>query len=88
MTTVKLSKPIKVGDKEVSEITLREPTLGDLIAGETVGGTSQTAKVAATLAAMADIPYSAFKTISARDFVKINEAAEPFMGNGEAAGTS
>ena len=33
MDPIKLSKPITVGEKEVSEITLREPTLGDLIAG-------------------------------------------------------
>lgn len=88
MDPIKLSKPIKVGEKEISEITLREPTLGDLIAGEAVGGASQTAKVAATLASMADIPFPAFKTITARDFMRINEAAEPLMGNGEAAGTN
>lgn len=88
MDTIKLSKPITVGEKEVSEITLREPTLGDLIAGEAVGGAGETARVAATLASMAGIPFPVFKTISARDFLRINTAAEPLLGNGEAAGTN
>ncbi len=29
-TTIKLNKPIKRGDKEITEISLREPTAGEL----------------------------------------------------------
>lgn len=88
MTTVPLTKPITHGDKKITELTFREPTLGDLIAGETVGGASKTGQVAATLAAMADIPYPVFKTISARDFMRIDKATEGLVGNGDADGIS
>lgn len=83
MTTVKLLKSITHGDKEITELTFREPTLGDLIAGEVVGGNSKTAQVAATLAAMADIPYPVFKSITAKDFMRIDKATEGLVGNGE-----
>lgn len=86
--TVTLSKPIAVEGKEVTELSLREPTLGDLITAETVGKGNELAKVAATLAAMADIPLPAFHSLSARDFAKINEVAAPLLGTGEQDGTS
>lgn len=83
MTTVKLSKSITHDGKEITELTFREPTLGDLIAGEVVGANSKTAQVAATLAAMADITLPVFKTITAKDFAKINAATAHLVGNGE-----
>ncbi|PWK66943.1 phage tail assembly protein [Aminobacter sp. AP02] len=87
MTTVTLSKPISHGDKEITSLTFHEPTVGDLIAGETVGGASKTGQVAATLAAMADIPYPVFKTISARDFIRIDRDTKDLVGNVEQDGT-
>lgn len=81
--TVTLSKPITVEGKEVTGLSLREPTLGDLITAETVGKDNNLAKVAATLAAMAEIPLPAFHTLSARDFAKVNEVAAPLLGNEE-----
>lgn len=86
--TVKLSKPIAVDGKEVTELTLREPTLGDLITAETVGKGNDLAKVAATLAAMADLPLPVFHRLSARDFARVNEVAAPLLGNEEPAGAS
>lgn len=86
--TVKLTKPIRHDDKELTELTFREPTVGDLIAGETVAGNSKTGQVAATLAAMADIPYPVFKTISAGDFMRIDRATKDLVGNADAAGTN
>lgn len=86
--TVKLSTPLNVDGKEVAELTLREPTLGDLITAETVGKGNELAKVAATLAAMADLPLPVFHRISARDFAKVNEVAAPLLGAGEQAGAS
>ncbi|MGS1093122.1 phage tail assembly protein [Aquamicrobium terrae] len=81
--TVTLSKPITVEGKEVTALSLREPTLGDLITAESVGKGNNLAKVAATLAAMADIPLPAFHSLSARDFAKINEEAAPLLGREE-----
>ncbi|TPK15158.1 phage tail assembly protein [Mesorhizobium sp. B2-5-9] len=90
--TIQLTKPIThgEGDKAVTykELTFREAVLGDLIAGEAVAGGSETGRVAATLAAMADVPYPVFKKMSARDFVRINEATAGLVGNGEADGTN
>lgn len=81
--TVTLSKPLTIEGKEVTELFLREPTLGDLITAETVGKDNNLAKVAATLAAMADIPLPVFHSLSARDFAKVNEVAAPLLGNEE-----
>lgn len=86
--SVKLTKPIQHDGKEITELTFHEPTVGDLIAGEVVGGASKMAQVAATLAAMADIPYPVFKTISAGDFTRIDRATKDLVGNGDAAGTN
>lgn len=85
---VPLSKPITVEGKEVTELSLRAPTLGDLITAETVGKDNNLAKVAATLAAMADVPLPAFHSLSARDFARVNEMAAPLLGRGEQDGTS
>lgn len=81
--SVTLSKPLTIEGKEVTELLLREPTLGDLITAETVGKDNNLAKVAATLAAMADIPLPVFHSLSARDFARVNEVAAPLLGNEE-----
>jgi hypothetical protein len=81
--TVALTKPIKVKGAEVSELTFREAEMGDLIAGETVGKSNQTATIVATLASMAGISYPEAQKIAPRDFAKINEKVAVLLGNEE-----
>lgn len=80
-----LSSPIKFGDSVYSELTFREAETGDLMLADNVEG--QTAKVAAILAAMADVPLPVFKKIKARDFGKIVTATASLMGELEASET-
>jgi hypothetical protein len=49
MLTVPLTRPITVKGETVNSLTFREPDMGDLIAGETIGKGVQTATILATL---------------------------------------
>ena len=78
--TVKLSKAIGVlGEKEITELTFREPTVGDLIVADQVKG--GLAKTAAVLASMCDVSLPVFKSIGTKDFQKIVAATEGLLGN-------
>lgn len=79
--TVSLSKPVTHGDQTFSELTFREPTVGDLILGDQIG-TGQLARMSAILASISDVPLPAFKKIGAKDFSKIVDATSGLMGNG------
>jgi len=84
--TVPLSRPVKhgEGDKAVTydAFTFREAVLGDYIAADAVTG--DTAKTAAVLAAMAGVPYAAFKKIKMADMNRILAEAGHFLGNEQA----
>lgn len=79
--TVTLSKPINVEGVEVTELTLREPTVKELLAQDKVVG--ETAQMVAMVAALADIPDASMKQISARDFVKLSKAVGDFLDDGQ-----
>jgi hypothetical protein len=86
---VTLSKPIKVEDKEVTELTFREPEVGDLVASEGISS-GVMGQTVATLAQMADVPLASFRKIKARDLNKIISATSGLLGNDlqEDGGTS
>ncbi|MGC4389619.1 phage tail assembly protein [Agrobacterium sp. M50-1] len=77
--TVALAKPVTNGDTTISELTFREPTVGDLIIGDQMTG--QLSKMTAILASISDTPLPAFKKISANDFSKIVTATAGLLGN-------
>lgn len=77
--TVKLSKPVTHGETTISELTFREPTVGDLILGDQMTG--QLAKMSAILASISDVPLPAFKKIGTRDFSAIVSATAGLLGN-------
>lgn len=79
--TVALSKPINVEGMDVSELTLREPTVKDLLAQDRVVG--ETAQMVAMVAALADIPDACVKQITARDFVKLSKVIGDFLDDGQ-----
>ncbi|TBN10876.1 phage tail assembly protein [Agrobacterium cavarae] len=78
--TVSLSKSVMHGDQTFTELTFREPTVGDLILGDQIG-TGQLARMSAILASISDIPLPAFKKIGAKDFSKIVDATSELLGN-------
>lgn len=77
--TVKLAKPVTHNETSYSELTFREPTVGDLILGDRE--TTQLAKMTTILASISETPLPAFKKISAKDFKAIVAATSALMGN-------
>lgn len=84
MTKFTLTKPIKDGDTEITEMTFRAPVTGDVAAAESFDG--EFAQMIAVLALMADVSLSAFKQVSLPDFRKISELVAPMMGEYVEAG--
>jgi hypothetical protein len=74
---VALSRPIKVGDDELSELLLREPTAGDLEA--TDGADGDVAKSILLIAKLADVPPSSIRSLRAKDLQTVSEAIAPFL---------
>lgn len=70
-----LRKPVKLGDVEYSQLTLREPTAGELAKAENAAPTR--ADMAINLISIvAAVPRSAVERICQRDF----EEASDFLG--------
>lgn len=84
--TITLCKPIQVEGEALSELTLREPTVKDLLAQDKITG--ETAQMAAMLEALADIPRSAVLQISAKDFVRCVQVVSDFLDDGQPTGAS
>ena len=77
--TVTLAKPVTHDDKTISELTFREPTVGDLIIGDSFTG--QLSKMTAILASISDTTLPTFKKIGAKDFQNIVTATAGLLGN-------
>ncbi|MCM2434124.1 phage tail assembly protein [Agrobacterium rosae] len=84
--TVTLAKPIIANDETISELTFREPTVGDLMIGDNFTG--QLSKMTAILASISDTTLPAFKKISAKDFEKIVTATAGILGNDKKKATT
>ncbi|KIQ02244.1 hypothetical protein RU07_12425 [Agrobacterium tumefaciens] len=84
--TVTLAKPITHDDKTISELTFREPTVGDLIIGDQFTG--KLTQMTALLASICDITLPAFKKIGAKDFQKIVDATAGLLGNDKKKATT
>ncbi|MBI1620801.1 phage tail assembly protein [Aquamicrobium zhengzhouense] len=79
MTTIKLSKPVEHAGTTYSEISVREPEMGDFMAADLVTG-DQT-KEAAIYASIAGIPLPAMKKLRPLDYKAIVVAADKLAGN-------
>jgi Phage tail assembly chaperone proteins, E, or 41 or 14 len=75
---VPLRKPILHGDEVITEIILREPSLGDLMALDDAKG--DMSEVLWTIVACTGLPPSVVKQLKARDVAKVGEAAGGLMG--------
>lgn len=78
MTTIKLTKPLTVGDTTYSEFTFREAKTGDLMAADIIKG--ETSKIIAILASMADVPLNVFREVPMRDMTRIMSETAALMG--------
>ena len=83
--TFKLSEPIRVGGEEVTELTLRKPTV-DMLQGTKLavtgdGGLLVDADVVMKVfSKLADIPPSSVKQISGDDYMRMVEVYTRFFG--------
>lgn len=82
--TVPLKSPVDFNGEKFSELTFREPDVGDMIAAEasaaTVGG-GQQATTAALLASISGVSFAAFQRVKARDLKRILEDTKSYLGN-------
>ena len=76
---VKLAKPVEHDGKTYSELTFREPEVGDLILADEV--TSDIARLVTLLALISEVPLPAFKKIKGSDFKAIVTKTKPLLGN-------
>lgn len=81
---VKLNFPIEHDGKTIDEVTLRRPTVGDMITAEKVGTGGEIAFNAAVCAAASDIPFPVFRKIDAADSDAIAKAMQDLVGNSRA----
>jgi hypothetical protein len=81
--TVPLKSPVDFNG-EFSELTFREPDVGDMIAAEAAArefGGGQQAMTAALLSSVAGVSFGAFQRVKARDLKTILEATKAYLGN-------
>lgn len=92
--TYKLKRPIKAHDKEVDEITLREPTGDDVISigypylvmmpdGDVAGIQIQPRVIYNYISKLGGIPLSSAKTIKFSDVAVLQAKIMDFFGEGE-----
>lgn len=79
MTTIKLSKPVEHAGTTYSEVTVREPVLGDMLMADAVQG--EATKQAAIYASITGVPLLAFRQLRPADYAAIIEAADGLAGN-------
>ena len=86
--TVKLQLPITVEGKEVHELTLHEPLLGDMEHVEMNQHGAPTNKgLIELVASLADIPPSSAKQIAMRDMEEIGRLIADFTESSPATGS-
>lgn len=95
MSTVKLSKPITAHGDQVSELTLRQPTVEDLMElgsptllvpsadGSGVGVDVRPAVVARYVSRLAAIPMGSVKALSMADFQQCTGVVMGFFNGGD-----
>jgi len=74
---VELSRSIKDGETEVTEIVIREPMVKDLIAAESATG--EVGQTVALLASCASVTPSAIATMTAADYYRAVAILQPFL---------
>jgi len=83
---VGLTSPLKIGEKIVTEVTIRRPKVRDLRAMEKARGPGSTEmdQGIAMAAALCDIPLDAMDEMDAVDFASISEVLSGFLPKAQA----
>ncbi|WP_299377300.1 phage tail assembly protein [uncultured Kiloniella sp.] len=81
---VELTKPIQAHGDEVSVLSLKEPTWGDMM--KMGKATDDMAKVASIIESCAEIPLSSVKSMSPQDVGNAMKALAPFLGGFQGTG--
>ncbi len=77
---VKLAKPVEHDGKTYSELTFREPEVGDLLTADS--SSPGIGQMVTLLALISDVPLPAFKKIKSNDFKIIAAKTNQLLGNG------
>ncbi len=78
--TITLSEPIQAHGEEVTELTFRGPTLGDLEEYElTTAGLSKGSTIIGLTSKLTGLPPSSIRKIEGRDLAKIQEVVTGFF---------
>lgn len=85
--TYKLKSPISVeGGALLEEVTLREPTVDDMIAGDEAGEQGDTMRLVNLLARMSGLSNENFRKLASRDALAMKRLADEKWGNVEEDG--
>lgn len=76
--TIKLNVPVQVEGEQVTEITLKAPTVRDLREMDNASG--EVGRAAALIGALAGWPPSSVNALSSSDFTAICEVMSGFFG--------
>lgn len=77
--TVTLAKPIEVAGETITEVTVREPVFGDLMAMDAVSG--EVAKLQHLVAKVCEVPPSTVAKMSPNDVATVTRKVLPFFGD-------
>ncbi|QKJ91589.1 phage tail assembly protein [Agrobacterium pusense] len=77
--SVTLAKPVELEGKTYSQLTFREPEVGDLLLADS--SSPGIGQMVALLALISDVPLPAFKKIKGGDFKNIVAKTKPLLGN-------
>ncbi|WP_425383685.1 phage tail assembly protein [Wolbachia endosymbiont (group A) of Microdon myrmicae] len=77
MQTITLNNPITVDGVSVSELSMREPTVGDMLAIECVEGEAR--KEVALAANLTSMPREVIEKLLIKDYVKIQKVLRDFL---------
>jgi hypothetical protein len=78
MTKIKLSEPIKIDGKDVSEVTLRRPKVRDRLIVER-SNVSDAEKEVQLIANLSELPIEAIEDLDLRDYAKIQKELSGFL---------
>ncbi|MFM8745087.1 MAG: phage tail assembly protein [Aestuariivirga sp.] len=83
---VKLSHPLRLGDRTIAEVTIRRPKVRDLRAMEKARepGASEIDQGIAMAAVLCGLPLEALDEMDAADFASISEVLGGFLPRGPA----
>ena len=82
-----LKTPVSQNGISITVVTLREPTVDDMIAVEELAA-GETATIAHLLARMSGIPFETFRLVSSRDARALKTLADKKWGNEDGTGAT